>query len=308
MVRIALYLLLTISTVACAQDFKIEPGSQPTQQAADHAACTDPECTQEHVVQDPTNPPRKKLTKQDKRKRKRGYKKKTYREYTYDELKLVRNKLRKNGDLEGAIRVAERMVPMCKKLIELEELSLDLADLIYEYGDFEKSAKLYTEFAKLYPGNTGVERALYRAITCNFNCILDAERDQTRTKDTIELTKQFLERADVFKDYVQEVEEIQRNCYTRLFESEMNVVDFYLNRGSLRSAQKRLENIKKEYLELLPSLEVDTLRFEIKLAEKQALPDIVLAKRSELAQRFPTTNEVIQIADAQKSSSFVNKF
>lgn len=255
------------------------------------------------------NPPKKKLTSQEKRKHKRtGPPPKTYREYNFEEFEEVKNTLLKNKDLEGAIRVAERMVPLAKKLIDLEKISLDLADLYFEAGYYEKAAQKYTEFTKLYPGNANIEHALYYAIECNFKNILDAEHDQTVTKETIELTKQFLDRASIFVEYKDKVTDIQKMCYNRLIESEESIINFYLDRGNYKSVQKRLDNLKKDYLDFMPKLEADILMFDIKLAEKQNAPDIMLAKRTELNEKFPNFSSVVQIAEAKTAQSFVTRF
>ena len=259
-------------------------------------------------------PIEKKLTSQDKRKHKRKTPpKKSYREYNFDELDAVKEELVKNKDLEGAIRTIERMKPLCKKLIDLERISLEYADVLFESGYYEKAAKEYTDFTKLYPGNVSYEHALYHAIVCSFKCILDAERDQTATKDTLELTKDFLERANIFVAFKDQVLDIQAQCYTRLVESELNIVDFYINRGSYKSAQRRLDNLKKDFLDCIPGIQAPTLEAtilvdEIKLAEKQHAPELVIAKRTELETKFPNFNEVVQIAQAKPASSFVNRF
>lgn len=256
-----------------------------------------------------TKPAKKKLTSQEKRKHKRcSPPQKTYREYNFDEFDEVKKTLLKNGDREGAIRVAERMVPLAKKLIDLEKISLDLADLYFEAGQYEKAAQKYTEFTKLYPGNANIEHALYYAIECNFKNILDAEHDQTITKETVELTKQFLDRAKIFVEFTDKVLDIQKQCYNRLIESEQSIIAFYMDRGNYKSVQKRLDNLKKDYLDFMPKIEANILMFDIKLAEKQNNPGLLLAKRTELAEKFPNFNEVVQIAEAKAATSFVNKF
>lgn len=278
MVRILICLLLTFSTSIFADDAQSKPA-------------------------------KKKLTSQEKRKHKRcSPPPKTYREYNFDEFDEVKKTLIKNEDLEGAIRIAERMVPLAKKLIDLEKISLDLADLYFQAGQFEKAAQKYTEFTKLYPGNENIEHALYHAIECNFKNILDAEHDQTTTKETVELTKQFLDRATIFVEFTDKVLDIQKQCYNRLIESEQSIISFYMDRGNYKSVQKRLDNLKKDYLDFMPKLEANILMFDIRLAEKQNTPDILIAKRTELEHKFPNFNEVVKMAEAQQAKSFTNRF
>ncbi|MCX5922239.1 MAG: outer membrane protein assembly factor BamD [Candidatus Dependentiae bacterium] len=260
----------------------------------------------EQKVHDPI-----KLTQSDKRKRKSSTKKAkrhTFRDMTYEELATTKDRKVKEGDLELAIKYAEKMVPMCKDMHELKDLILELANLLFKAGEFEKSGKLYNEFIALYPGNEHIERAYYQAILCTSQGVLDAVRDQSKTKETLELTKKFLERGDIFTTYKAHVETIQKQYYQRLAESEINIATFYSNRGSFKAAQHRMNNIRKEYADKLPDLEPQLLALEITFAQTQGNKDLIAQKVNELQEKFPTYSATIALAQAPQAKSFIQKF
>lgn len=258
-----------------------------------------------------------KLSKADTRKHKtkKGTKKRhTLRDMDYDELKITKNKRIEAGDIDGAIKFAEKMVPMCKDMNELKELTLELADLYFKHGELEKAGKLYVEFTKLYPGNDQVELAYYRAIQCSFSGILDAERDQTKTRDALELTNKFLERGDVFTKYNKEVKALQEKCYEQLVESEKGIISYYADRKQFKAATSRVESMKKDIQPHAPKLEPQLLALEYNLAIKQN--DMVLAQATyeKLNTKFPdfaaatVSSPNTVLAQTGQKKSFYDRF
>ncbi|MCG6537450.1 MAG: outer membrane protein assembly factor BamD, partial [Syntrophales bacterium LBB04] len=149
------------------------------------------------------------------------------------------------------------------------------------------AARVYEHFTELYPGSEKVEYALYRAIDCSFHQISNADRDQTDTEKTLALVNKFLERSDLFSNYLPQVTEIGTKCKERLFESEMNVFSFYVGRGNFKSAQHRLENITKVYTPQLPNIEPQILHLKIELAQATNDTEGLIKTRIELAEKFP---------------------
>jgi outer membrane assembly lipoprotein YfiO len=255
---------------------------------------------------------KKKLTVADKRKRKRGYQKKylNMRDMTYDELKVVKAQKKKENDVENLIRYNEKMLAMCKDMHELKDITLELADLLYASGDHEKAGKLYGEFIKLYPGTQEVEYAYFRAITCCFEGILESDRDQSRTKETLELTKRFLERADVFEKHIDDVLKIKTLCCERLIESEMNIINFYMVRNCYKAVQNRLAGLQKDFANTVDNLTPRLLTVEIELAFKQNKIEDATQKLVLLQEKYPdfnTKNKTV-VAQAAGKKAFTNRF
>ena len=174
------------------------------------------------------------------------FERKTLSTMEFDQLKERKDECLKNNDKETAIKYLERMIHLKTDLNELKSLMLEMAQLLYDKKDYAKSSQMFTEFALLYPGSDEVEMAMYQAIISNSNLMLDAERDQSKTIETLELAQKFLERPS-FNQYKKEVEVIERQCEERLLESNINIFNFYLSRGNFVAANARLDCIKNEF-------------------------------------------------------------
>jgi outer membrane assembly lipoprotein YfiO len=214
-------------------------------------------------------------------------KKKTLRNMSYAELEAFKDKCLGLKDRYNAIRTLERMVPICTDLEKLKGTLLELADLQFDDGKLEAAGKMYREFVKYYPGNQKVEYALYKAVVCKFYAILDAERDQTSTRDAIELANKFLEREEIFSTYSKEVRTMRTQCYDRLLDSEVSIFNFYCSRGRYKSAKTRVANIRKEFIPLIPTCDPLLITLEIQLAEQVKDTPLLVEKQKELAERFP---------------------
>ncbi len=252
---------------------------------------------------------KKKKARKKKKKAKQQSPKKTFSKLEYEELKVEKTKLLEKGNKEIAIKYIEKMVPLCTDLNELSGLMLELADLLFDLGYLARAELLYTEFVHLYPGDQKAEYASYKAVLCSYWKTLDYFRDQSKTKETVDLAKKFLNRKDVFTTYTKEVEDILIACNEKLFESEVNIFNFYVKRGDYLAAQTRLTNIEKEFLPLLPGKEPDIITLACDLAEKQNNKELLTEKQKILEEKFP---EYLQrktiVASSTKKRSSVDKF
>ena len=99
---------------------------------------------------------------------------------------------------------------------------------------------------------------------------------------------------------------ISKRMVDLLAESEFNVFTFYVNGNELQQAQRRLEGIRKDWLEKLPDLESRILLLECQLAEKLKDNDVFSEKQQELQQKFPTAT--IRLAQNKRANSFLTRF
>lgn len=238
---------------------------------------------------------------------------KTLTTMNFEELKEAKDRYLANNDKVGALKFMEKMVSKTNDLETLRTLMLDVADLLYEtrnqqVGNLDKAATMYKEYLTLYPGSAKAEYASYKAVICVFDRIGDYDRDQTKTVETLELAERFLEQTDLYKTYTQEVQTIATACKQRLFESEMNVLNFYIGRSRFTSANKRIETIRKDFAEKLDGAEQKILVYECELAQLQKNTQLFEKKQLELAQKFPDFNKPVLLAQNTKSTSFANKF
>ncbi len=254
--------------------------------------------------------PQKLLLIKRKHGRHRRYKekeepKKTFSKMAYEDLEQAKNKQIIANNKEVAIKYLEQMLKLCDDINQLAQHLVELADLLFDCSNFKKAGKIYAEFTILYPGNEQIEYTLYRAILCSFYQTLDADRDQTKTKETIQLTDNFLERVDIFSQYKDEVYRIRSSCYQKLVASEINVCTFYIKRGSYRSAQKRLDGLCTEWLPKMPNIESQVIMLEIALAEKKGDTVIMLEKQQKLKKKYP---EEITIVAKNKKKNMARRF
>jgi len=235
------------------------------------------------------------------------FQKKTLRDMSYDEIKVAKDGLLAKKNYYIALKYLERMLKLCDNLNEMADLLLEFADTLWADNKHEKAGKVYQEFASLYPGSDQAEYALYKAILCTEQSVLEADRDQTATRDTIALADKFLERADLFKKYAPDVEEIRTRCYKKLAASELNVCEFFKKSGKYKQAQRRLEIIRTDWFAKLPELEPTIIAFEKDLAELQNDTHMFELKQQELVTKFP--DHLITIAqNTPKKKSFISRF
>lgn len=210
-----------------------------------------------------------------------------FKDMGYEELEKAKNARMAEKNYDAALRYFESMKPQCTDLRKLHDLMVEYADLLWTMQDLDKAGKMYQEFVKLYPGSDRNEYASYRAIECNFKQIRDIDRDQSKTIETIELAQQFLERSSVFVTYADQVQEIFIKCQEHLLASDIHVFHFYVHRGQLASAKKRLELIRTTFVPILPKREADILNLEWHFALEQNKSELAATKLAELTQKFP---------------------
>ncbi|PKN03805.1 hypothetical protein CVU75_00355 [Candidatus Dependentiae bacterium HGW-Dependentiae-1] len=301
----------------------------PAQQETPQATVSAPTNVTANSEQKQTNTPQKTVKAEKKEKKKHGGRcrskkhastkqkkaaKKTIKDMSYEELKELKGRLVAQKKNDAAIKCLEKMVAQCKDIVELKTCMIELADLLFDSGKLIQAEKMYTEFAKLYPGSDKIETVLYKAILCAYYSILDAQHDQTKTHDALELANQFLEREELFPTYAGQVKKIKQQCHAKLFESEENIVNFYFKRNTkkdLIAAENRIKDMHKDYITILPEAESRVLALECSLAEKQHDPVMALHKREELAialSKLGTQASDMTIAALEKPQNFSNRF
>lgn len=266
-------------------------------------------CTEKPKKQKVTTKDKKKRTRRTRKRKKRETPKKRISQQNYEELAQEKKRLLAKGYKELAIKYIKKMIPLCSDLEKLGNLMLELADLHFDIGQLDGAEILYSRFATLHPGHTRTEYASYKSILCSFWSTLDSERDQSKTKETIEHAHAFLERRKVFTTYANQVDTILASCQEKLLESEINIFNFYSKQGDYKAAKLRLTSMEKEFLPLLPNKEPLLLTLACDLAEKQQDQKLLEEKQTELAKKFPEYNEQHNLIVTQKKErSSLDKF
>jgi len=232
---------------------------------------------------------------------------KTMRSMNFAELAKRKQELLSFGDKFTAMKYVEKMIPLCDDLELKGELILELADLNFDCGYPKVAEARYKEFADLYPGAAKTEYALYKAITTSFAQTLAIDRDQTKTHDTLKLIDDFFARHSVFTNYDKQVEIVKRQCWEKLFESELYVAQFYISiRNNSIAAQKRIAMIEEKYLDLLPEASARVAQLKADFA--QQFPAQLTPTLAPVATGDGAAAPVTQVAQAQQSKSMVDRF
>jgi outer membrane assembly lipoprotein YfiO len=249
-------------------------------------------CGREHSVQAKHLPrkrtekpkPISKETPAEKKKRRDSetWHHKATKDMTYDELKHAKTVALNNEDKEKAMEYLARMLVMGSDLRELQEVRLELADLCFDTGELAEAEIGYRGFVTLYPGSEFVEYVRYRTVLCCFYQTLDADRDQTKTKEAIKLAQEFLKNPE-YKEYSADIKTISNQCTDQLFESEKNIFTFYIERNQLASAERRLSQMKDQF-ERVPRFIPMILALECQLAQTQGNTVLFQEKQTALAK------------------------
>lgn len=249
-----------------------------------------------------------------KRKKKERGPGKAINEMNYQELKAEKNRLLSYKDDESAMRYIEKMIPMSNDPKELQETTLELAEILLRLEQYAKAQIMYTDFVKFYPGSSQLEEASYHAIEASFKQMLEADRDQTKTKETLSLAQAFLARP-IFTAYRSKVVTIAHDCNARLWDHEEYVITHYLQRGKLMGARKHIDALEKNLLPVLPDCQLRFLAVQASFAdachkpkeaeEKRALIQAKLSKDPSLKQ---TPLVLAQASTGKQGKTFTQRF
>ncbi len=225
---------------------------------------------------------------------------KSMNEMNYDELVRVCEHAWQHKDKLACIRYLEQMLRVCSEPKKIARHIIELADLYFQTGNLKKAKVNYLQFVLLNPGAQEiapgvdlVEYAQYRAVLASFYMMLDPERDQSDTRDTVELANTFLERTPVFNTYVDEVKKIRNHCYEYLAHSDLVVCEFYVGVGDYESAQRRLHAIEAKWVALVPDIKDTVAHLQVLITDNRPpvadipIPSTTAADNPNLAtQRF----------------------
>lgn len=215
----------------------------------------------------------------------------TYLDMDYEQLVAAKDIQKAKGNTSATIKYLEQLLKMCTDITLLAQHLLELADTFFIDGQFKKAAFIYNQYCALYPGSSQQEYALYRSIISSFACILSIDRDQTKTEETLALCELFLQQ-DHFTTYKIDVAQIQTKCHEQLAMSECNICSFYIQKGNIKAAEKRLARMRTFWLPKLSTLEPNIIALESQIAEKKEMIELKNTKlckntkNAHMANRF----------------------
>jgi len=189
---------------------------------------------------------------------------------------------------DNAIIYLERLVAEHPENQDIFEYKFMLADLYLKVGRLNAAYKLYKNYTRLYPSESRAEEAHYKSILSKFYQTLKISKDcdDSDTQTTLKQCSAYISN-NLYSKYRNDVRDIQYTCERRLVDKEVYVFNTYLRRKKFQSAQNRIDYLKKNFLEKLPSLEAQILYLEGKLAYRQKNQDLVKKKIETLFDKYP---------------------
>ncbi|WP_303721013.1 outer membrane protein assembly factor BamD [Malonomonas rubra] len=171
---------------------------------------------------------------------------------------------------------------------------LKIAEAYYRSERYEEAATAYGDFLKRHPNDSRVKDVLYRLGLSHYQQILSADRDQTSTRNALQVFEELLHRFPSYSQAEEAGHLIQR-CRNRLAEAEVYVGHFYLKRGQYQAAINRLEKALADYPNYYHLDEAYFLlgKAYLQASEKEKAKDTF----NQLFEQFPGSEYLI---DAQK--------
>lgn len=219
------------------------------------------------------------------------------------------------GYTDLALQALERKLNLSNDYRIIEKTLLELADAQFELERYEAAHKNYLQYITLYPSSSQRERAHLRLIESLYKSSNDSRRDQTKTLETVEKAKEFLELYSSENEYAPEIQEIINKCMLRLMDHEAFVAQSYLQKyyyelkeGPMLAARKRIMHIAQE---LLPYFSPRTQHL---LLIDRTIGELVMAEKANKslpiqAQIIATIIEEIQqfVAAKEKRSFYISR-
>lgn len=201
-------------------------------------------------------------------------KRKTISEMDFDELIATKNNHRQAGRYELTLKYLERIILFCDTE-EASPFTIEMADVLFDSGELKKAGEKYKEYIELYPGSEHLEYALHQSIVCLFKTTLSPDRDQSRTRETLDLIKKYEDRGTIFYKYSSQIAQMKKECYEKLALSECNICDYYLNQGNLKPLVNRITYIKEHLADGLSAVKDQILAYETRIQQDPAFAPLL---------------------------------
>lgn len=168
----------------------------------------------------------------------------------------------------------------------IPSFKLMVADMKYELGQFEQAYEGYRHFQEYYPANEQAEYAAYKAAHAKFNLANHVNCDTAPIDATIALCRDYTSRSD-YKQFRNQMEDLQRTCQRHLLDKELYVLNTYINQSRLASARHRLDLIKQNFNLEGGGAHDKLLFYQAKLAKCENNSDELQQMVSDLTELYP---------------------
>lgn len=144
----------------------------------------------------------------------------------------------------AALKYIERLLHMISDPLLIADMLFLMGNIYFDTGDFAKAIIVFDDFKVKFKAHPSIEIAYYKSTLASYYLTLDAERDQTQTRQTIERADSYLAPHNHFGSFAQEVKVLRADCFRKLASHEINVCNTLLKyRGSKKAVQARLNDL-----------------------------------------------------------------
>jgi len=123
---------------------------------------------------------------------------------------------------------------------------LRIADIHFDRENYEEALSYYQDFVELHPNHPRVPYAIYRNGLCGFEQMREPDQDQTATYDAAAQFQVLLDRYPDSAD-AENARRMLRRAQDQLVAHDVQVGDFYMDRGDYYAALRRYRNTLGEY-------------------------------------------------------------
>jgi outer membrane protein assembly factor BamD len=199
-----------------------------------------------------------------------------------------------SGNFQGAIKLYERLEARYPFGRYAQQAQLDIAYAYYKDNETAQAVTALDRFMKLHPNHPNLDYALYLKGLAYFKPDLglfgallnldSAERDPKALRDSFDVYKELVTR---FPDSVYSNDARGRMIYlvNTLARHDLQVANYYFNRGGYLAAVNRAQNIITRYPQA--PLAEEALVMMVRGYEKMNMAELANSSRRVLAANYP---------------------
>jgi outer membrane protein assembly factor BamD (BamD/ComL family) len=163
----------------------------------------------------------------------------------------------------AALKYIERLLNVISDPLLIADMLFLMGTIYFDMGDFAKAVIVFDDFKVKFKAHPSIEMAYYKSTLASYYLTLDAERDQTQTRQTIERADSYLAAHNHFDSFLQEVKVLRADCFRKLANHEINVCNTLLKyRGSRKAVQARLNELMTMVVPEVPELKTQIVALQ----------------------------------------------
>lgn len=201
------------------------------------------------------------------------------------------------------MKVIPHIITLSSDVHQIANLTLELADIHMGSGDFDAAQKLYDTFIDKYPGHEKIKDARYRQIVALWWRSLEPDRDQSLTRSMVTAARSYLRDFKEHDEQRTKVQALVALAYEKLMVHELQIAQFYVNRGDLAATQARLTYLNKEVAKPGARYDKKLKMLHDELVELEAWSESEHTQE-EKSERFSTLIDTYTTADVQPRDIF----